>query len=346
MARKNVFALDSDPLTRVNETEPDRSQPHSRPLADLDVERSNRPSALGAISKSLERINARSEKADEIEKKLTSGQTIIEIETELIENSFISDRLGIDQGDQDKLVTQIREMGQLVPILVRPHPEKPQHFQIAYGHRRVAAAKALGRKVRAIVKQMTDEELVIHQGQENNTRSDLSFIEKAFFAQALEKRGYSRETMHQSTGIDKAILSKMITFVRTIPEAVVIRIGRAPDIGRKRWEQFVAALLEEGGLSAALAAVDDPRLAELSSDDRFHHVFNQIKAAKPKTRAASENSKPTLGNGVQPVEVHLSGSRMMLVFDERVSPGFADLVRSRLNSLFSEYEASRPNIPQ
>ena len=32
-------------------------------------------------------------KANEIEKKLTSGQTIIEIETELIENSFISDRL-------------------------------------------------------------------------------------------------------------------------------------------------------------------------------------------------------------------------------------------------------------
>ena len=215
---------------------------------------------------------------------------------------------------------QIREMGQLVPVLVRPHPEKPDRYQIAYGHRRVAAMKALGQRVRAIVKQMTDEELVIHQGQENNTRSNLSFIEKAFFAHELEKRGYSRETMHQSTGIDKAILSKMITFVRTIPEAVVIRIGRAPDIGRKRWEQFVAALLQEGGLSAALAAIDDPKLTGLSSDDRFQYVLDQIKATKPKMRMAPEISKPTLGNGIQPVEIHLSSSRMVFAFDERVSP--------------------------
>ena len=53
---------------------------------------------------------------------------------------------------------------------------KEGFYQVAYGHRRVRATAILGIKVRAIVRDLTDAELVIAQGQENNARQDLSFI--------------------------------------------------------------------------------------------------------------------------------------------------------------------------
>jgi len=50
---------------------------------------------------------------------------------------------------------------------------------------------------------MTDEEMVIAQGQENQARQDLSYIEKARFAQRLETR-FDRDTIMQAmVGLQK-----------------------------------------------------------------------------------------------------------------------------------------------
>ena len=59
----------------------------------------------------------------------------------------------------------------------------PGTLFIVFGHRRVRAAKELGRPVRAVVKTMDDTAHVIAQGQENTRRKDYSFIEKALFPQ-------------------------------------------------------------------------------------------------------------------------------------------------------------------
>ena len=55
---------------------------------------------------------------------------------------------------------------------------------VVFGHRRLRAAKQLGRNVRAVVKEMKDREHVITQGQENSARANLSFIEKAILTAA------------------------------------------------------------------------------------------------------------------------------------------------------------------
>ncbi|WP_164125936.1 ParB/RepB/Spo0J family partition protein, partial [Stenotrophomonas maltophilia] len=61
----------------------------------------------------------------------------------------------------------IRQHGQNVPILVRPKPGDTEGYEVAFGHRRLRAARELGIKVRAVVRSLTDEQLVIAQGQEN-----------------------------------------------------------------------------------------------------------------------------------------------------------------------------------
>ena len=64
----------------------------------------------------------------------------------------------------------------------------------------IAGSEALAElgaaRCKAVVKKLGDEELVIAQGQENNERQDLSYIEKAQVrAHAFQKRGFRRDTI-------------------------------------------------------------------------------------------------------------------------------------------------------
>ncbi|MDE3175421.1 MAG: plasmid partitioning protein RepB, partial [Pseudomonadota bacterium] len=142
-----------------------------------------RTGAVGAMGRSLGRIAAAAEDARAL---LSAGDAVVELAVNLIEPSFLADRFDEDPASHQTLVASIRDSGQQAPILLRPHPEKPGHYQVAYGHRRLKAVAALGRPVRAVVREMSDAELVLAQGQENSARMDLSYIERAQFAAALE----------------------------------------------------------------------------------------------------------------------------------------------------------------
>ena len=147
-----------------------------------------RTSPLETIAKTAESV----ERVKKLEQQLSAGQSVVELNPEDIDASFVPDRMAPSEDDHRKLVEAIRSEGQLVPILVRPHPEKLGRYQIAYGHRRHRAITELGIMVRAVVRELTDEQLVVAQGQENSALLDLSFIEKAYFAAAIEDRGFDR----------------------------------------------------------------------------------------------------------------------------------------------------------
>jgi ParB family chromosome partitioning protein len=52
------------------------------------------------------------------------ARTIVEIETDKILASFVTDRFEDSSQPPAELIEQIKDRGQLVPILVRPHPER------------------------------------------------------------------------------------------------------------------------------------------------------------------------------------------------------------------------------
>ncbi len=107
---------------------------------------------------------------------LMSGERIVEIDPALVDPSPIGDRLEDDEAAFLAFVEDVKAHGQQVPALVRSHPEASGRYQVAYGHRRLRAAKTLGVPLRAVVRPLTDSELVISQGQENAQRRDLSYI--------------------------------------------------------------------------------------------------------------------------------------------------------------------------
>jgi ParB family chromosome partitioning protein len=139
-------------------------------------------------------------------KRLLEGETIVEIDPQLIDVSFVSDRLSDDDVAFDELKTSIAAGRQDTPVLLRPHPEADGRYMIVFGHRRVRVASALGRKVRAVVKPMDDVAHILAQGQENTARADLSFIEKALFAKSLLDMGQAKDVIQSALTIDGTLL--------------------------------------------------------------------------------------------------------------------------------------------
>lgn len=337
MARKNLFDIKVTPPTEANEPVDQRTRPLGRPLMGLG-ENIKPSSPVGAISQSLENMNVRANRADEIEKQLAEGQTIVELDPEFLESSFVVDRLGVELEDQQALIDQIKEHGQQVPILVRPHPEKHGFYQVAYGHRRLAAIKTIGGKIKAVVRDLSDEQLVVSQGQENNARTDLSFIERCFFGWQLEQRGFSRDVIMSSLGVDKAALSRMISLVERLPAEFIKAIGAAPSFGRQRWAELADLLDEKPRFSKAKLLIEQPDFILLRSDDRFIKLYETLKAKTPSEKLTRVWTAPT---GVKPLKITETNSKVTFVFDRKAADDFASFVEERMDALFDEYRARK-----
>ncbi|PWK59075.1 plasmid partitioning protein RepB [Aminobacter sp. AP02] len=277
MARKNLIEVSAGEAPR-----PSEALAASRPIAGLVPTGVRHGSPIGGIAKTLGNITQKVERAHDLERQMAEGNTVVELDTALIDASMVRDRLAMDAAELSLLVEQIRDHGQQVPILVRPHPEVKGRYQVAYGHRRMAAVSRLGIKVRAVVRNLTDDELVVSQGQENNARTNLSFIERALFAARLEDRAFARDVIMSALGVDKAALSKMISVARQVPTELIEAIGAAPDVGRRRWMEL-AELVTAPKLPDLLSMLSQDTMKAASSDDRFQGVVSALtnKPTKP-----------------------------------------------------------------
>ena len=330
MARKISF---DSPLDEINPVREEPVSHRSRPL--LGIERAiKQSSAVGAISQSLGGISERVKRAEDIERKLIEGQVIVELDPALVDNSFVQDRMDATAAQNAAFRDIIRQHGQNVPILVRQKSSNPERYEVAFGHRRLRAARELGIKVRAVVRSLTDEELVVAQGQENSGRTDLTFIERARFAARLEDRKFSRDVIMSALNVDKAALSRLIAVATRIPPAVIEAIGPAPAYGRVRWQELMESLEEATARARAFETTAEPAFAELDTDARFETVMRNLRS-----RAVHERAEAWISDdGTHAARISRTGKKLTLVFDDRVAPRFGDFIRQRLASLYAEYK--------
>jgi ParB family chromosome partitioning protein len=285
---------------------------------------------VGQVANSMREEKARQARADEIERRLGEGQAVIDLNTGLIDPSFVPDRM---PGDIDGLLASIREQGQQVPILVRPHPEATGRYQVAFGHRRLRALKELQRPAKAIVRELTDEQLVVAQGQENNEREDLSYIEKARFADRLKDR-FSRDVITASMSISKPELSVMLSVVASIPSKLIDAIGPAQGVGRRSWQDLASLLDRTAGSEQALKFTEG--VQALPSHDRFKELLDHLKPPRVERGAPGVLSAP---DGGRLAQVRESKAKMEITIDKKATPDFAAFVREQLPALYAEYRA-------
>ncbi|MEO9340985.1 plasmid partitioning protein RepB [Mesorhizobium sp. SB112] len=336
MARKNLIEVSSDDGPASERLPPITT---SRPLAGF-VAPSVRSSPVGGITKTLGSITEKVERANDIEKRLAEGQTIVELDPNLIDGSFVRDRLGINSVELAELVAQIKDHGQQVPILVRPHPDTKGRYQVAYGHRRLAAIKELGIRVRAVIRELSDDQLVVSQGQENNSRANLSFIERSMFAIRLEERAFSRDIIMSALGVDKAALSKMISVVRQVPIELIEAIGAAPNVGRRRWMEF-ADKLESAKINLEELLASLP--TENSSDERFQVALNALTKKQERVKSVTEAKNWASSDNSVTVRLNNNGKTATIALGAISGPLFASYITERLDDLYADWKSKQEN---
>ena len=151
-----------------------------------------------------------------------------------------------------ELIESVRQQGILQPILVRPHPEEDDRFQIVAGERRWRAAQAAQlHEVPVVIRDLSDHEVLQISLIENVQRENLSALEEAEgYQRLIDEFGHTQEDLAQAVGKSRSHVANTIRLLG-LPSEV-------------RW------MLQERRLTAghgrALLACEDPVSAAQEAD--------------------------------------------------------------------------------
>ncbi|GLU29124.1 plasmid partitioning protein RepB [Brucella sp. NBRC 12950] len=275
-----------------------------------------------------------------------NSEAIVELDVGSIVPSHIRDRFD-ETYDLDAIaeITQSMKLrGQLVPGLVRPILGQPDRFQIVYGRRRLAAAKLIGIRFKAAIRELSNEEAVIIQGEENSAREDLSFIEKWLFAVEQQMSGYKRETICASLSTGKSHVSEMIKIGSLIDRKVLFAIGRAPGIGRGRWEMLCHLWHSKGDILSYRSILDSAEFKALSSDQRFRLILQRLGGtvlnSKVKRKIPAKVSTQSRWSAFdQTIDVSIKKTMTQAVLSMGSAEGvrFADYIAGRFDELYDDF---------
>lgn len=275
--------------------------------------------------------------------KDVASNAVREISVDVIEEDGPKDRLTFTDADVVTLAESIKSHGQQVPIMVRPIADKPGHYKIVYGRRRLRALRSLGLPAKALVRSLSDEEAILAQGQENTQRLDPSFIEKALFATELATSGYEQAIILDALAVDKPMLSRMTKVARSIPKSVIEKIGSAHGIGRRRWEELADQSRSDSVDLEQVTATLQFNAAK-SSDDRFGLVSDAItqalKSQAPDKPAAPPTLSIKLSDGTALAEVKETARALTFKLSKSDAPEFAQWMRNNAEAELTRlYEA-------
>lgn len=291
----------------------------------LEQPRARMSGAVAAMGRALDSLTANEAdnwRADSMR------ESIQELDAGLFTPSTISDRIPTaDDAGYQALKAAIRDNGQMIPIIARPHPGAEGQFQIAAGHRRWRVAQEIGRPLKAIVRALSDQEMVILQGQENGARADLSFIERARFALQMEALGHTRDTLAAALNVDKPEVSRLLTVAQAVGESLMLAIGPAPKIGRPRWLALAKALETPAARKQLDAVVPSDQFQSALTDRRFSIV---LQALEDKKHAGAQQGR----SSDRLAWVEKKGGKTRVILED---PDFAAYLESRLPWLFQQF---------
>jgi len=291
--------------------------------------------AVRAMNLSLGRLSEEATAARELRDALAAGDRVVELNPDSIESAFIQDRIPVEfDAEFEKLKTAIEEAGQQVPILVRPHPTMANRYQSVFGHRRTRVAKILGRQVKAVVREMDDQQFVLAQGQENGPRADLSFIERALFARRMDEHGFDRDTIARALSIDKPETSRLLQVAEAVKPEVIVAIGPAPKVGRPRWMAFAERLKDPAASKRVAKEAMSSTFASLDTNAKFELLWRALSAPKDAEGAGVEVLRGRKGTILASVERGKRGTKITVT-----SEPFASFLSEKLAELVAAFEA-------
>jgi ParB family chromosome partitioning protein len=165
------------------------------------------------------------------------------------------------QEDLSDLVASVREKGVIQPILVRTRKEVNTdtiNYELVVGERRLRAAREAGlEKIPAIIKELTEIEMVEWALIENIQRANLNIIEEALaYKRLMEDFSMTHEMIADKVGKNRSTITNALRLL-TLPETIrnyilqnKISFGHARALlsltDRKLQEQICERIINEG----------------------------------------------------------------------------------------------------
>lgn len=153
------------------------------------------------------------------------GAEIIDIPLDRIIESEDNPRKHFDAAFVAQLAASLVEVGQITPALVRPHPTKPQYFELVAGATRFRAAKQAERPtLRCVVEPMDDVRFLKALTFENLKRRDLRPLEEARGYALLMKRldGYTPARIAHESGVSVDYVRDRLRLLQLVPDALAL----------------------------------------------------------------------------------------------------------------------------
>ena len=274
-----------------------------------------------------------------------------ELDPAEIQDERYSDRL--DPKDVHDLRASIEQNGQTVPILVRRHATDPNRYLLVYGRRRLEAIRASDKvsTVRALIANLDDTAALRAQVSENTGRRDLSYIERALFAQELLDSGFgSQAQIAEVLNVTRSAVSMSISVAKAIGTALAHAIGPAHGVGRPRWEALAKELadsrIENDDLSRVALDVRAKAAANEQADEdpqvdpsvaAFEAVARHVKKSVSSTLGKKPRSKTTalVIDGTPVGAIKRSGRALRLDLTD-VDDAFAEWLDARAQDVLEE----------
>jgi ParB family chromosome partitioning protein len=274
--------------------------------------------------------------------------SILSLDPAKVERSPYQDRFDNDEeteAELEALKASIATEGQKIAVLVRPHPTKRDHYQLAYGHRRLVAIKSIMAeaerpetvKIKAYVRDLTDRQLIEEQAIENGVRENLTWIEQAIWAVQLKDAGLSQRAICPILGLSEAAVSHFFRVTSVVPRDVIFAIGRAKAVGRPKWTAFADLLRDDSKVEAVRKVLGTDEFRKADGAGRIGLAIN---AANGVSRSSSEAPRATvdfmLGERLFG-RMKDSGSGMTVSIPKK-EEAFARWLAERMPDLLREYD--------
>ena len=141
--------------------------------------------------------------------KQPGSEQILHISAAQIKTNKYQPRLDFNQEKLNELINSIKEKGIIQPILVR---KTADGYELIAGERRLRAVRAIGiEKIPAIVKDVTDIDMLEISLIENIQREELNPVEEAFaFQRLITDFNFTQEKIARALGKDRSTIANTI----------------------------------------------------------------------------------------------------------------------------------------
>ena len=143
----------------------------------------------------------------------TDNDKIVEISLEEIKKNPYQPRTYFSEEKLNELKESIEKNGLLQPIIVK---KAVKGYYIIAGERRYRAFELLGKKeIPAIIKEMTDEEMMIFAVLENLQREDLSALEESeSYKNLMDKMSLTQEELAKKLGKSRPYIANSLRLLK------------------------------------------------------------------------------------------------------------------------------------